>query len=527
MSGCSERFDQIIQDIGAFGKYQKKQFLFVIIPYILFYAFLVNYVFVLATPDHWCNVPGREFTNITKEQWKKQNIPLVLGPDGTESFSKCEKYANPDLNTETTECTNGWEYSTEIYAETAVTYYDWVCDRKTTVTLTFVLTYLGQAFSAVVFGPAMDYIGRRAVFLLTVVVWVVFGTAALFATNPIIFIVLWFLKNLMHPACLLALIVLYTEMVLPEHRSNLQLLTQLTWPIAMSIMTFVAWVFQGHFVHTGLATTLPLAYFLFLYKYIPESPRWLAAKGRVDEAEKIITQIAEENNKPVPKDLRYMLQVNEKVKTKIGILTLFLYSKQRWRMLAIMLTNAAAVVVYYGVIINTGSTSGNIYLDFFLLSFFEIPGYLFGTWLMNTIGRRFSTVAFLVMSAISCIVAAFIPSHIGWAVLVFSIIAKFATAGLFLTVSMHQLEIFPTAYRSTALTPAVILARTSNIIVPLLVELRDINPILPFLCMAVFPIIAAPVHLLVPETVGKSLPQTIEESEDFGTDQSFWSLNVR
>ena len=77
MSGCSERFDQIIQDIGAFGKYQKKQFLFVIIPYILFYAFLVNYVFVLATPDHWCHVPGREFTNITKEQWKERSYKVL------------------------------------------------------------------------------------------------------------------------------------------------------------------------------------------------------------------------------------------------------------------------------------------------------------------------------------------------------------------------------------------------------------------------------------------------------------------
>ena len=175
----------------------------------------------------------------------------------------------------------------------------------------------------------------------------------------------------------------------------------------------------------------------------------------------------------------------------------------------------------------TGINSGNIYLDFFLLSIFEIPGYVFATWLMNTIGRRLSTFALLVMSAISCIGLAFIPTNIAWVVLVFSIIAKFAAVGLFLTISMHQLEIFPTAYRSTALTPAVILARTSNIIVPLLVDLKDINPILPFLCIAIFPIVAAPLHLIVPETIGKSLPQTIDEAEEFGEDQKFWSLNVK
>ena len=112
----------------------------------------------------------------------------------------------------------------------------------------------------------MDSLGRKAVFLITNLIWVIFGTAALFVTSPVAFMILWFVKNIMHPACLLALIVLTTELVVPEHRSTLQFLTQLTWPVAMSLMTMIAWLLDGHWVYTGLATTLPLAYFLFLVR---------------------------------------------------------------------------------------------------------------------------------------------------------------------------------------------------------------------------------------------------------------------
>ena len=527
--GFSEDFDGVIKETGGFGRFQKKQLLLVVVPYILFYSFILNFVFIIGKPSHWCHVPGRDETNLTLEEWKQITLPVYVDMDHIEMPSKCQRYINRTQMLNVTQCTHGWEYSTDVYKETAVTQFNWVCDDKRMATYAVTLTFLAHALSSFLFGPITDYLGRKVVFLVTILIWVSFGSAALFSTSPTAFLVLWFIKNLTHQSCSVALIVLLTEFVLPEQRGLLNMLMQLTWPIGMALMTLITWLFEGHWKYAGLATTLPLIYFLFLSYYLPESPRWLAARGRVKEAEAIIFRIAKDNGKEMPKNVNEVLtKHNDEVK-KIGFITLIRYAKQRTRILSVMLTSAAGSFVYTGSTLSVAFSAGNrkdsTYLRMFLLSIMDIPGQLFAVWFMDKVGRRVSTAILLMSSAIFCIIAAAIPPNVDLLVLFVIILAKATNAGIFLTVMTHQLEVFPTAFRATAMTPTSILVGLVNLIVPLVVELEAINSALPFLCFSILPLIAAPMHLLLPETANKSLPQSIEESEEFGSTQKFWSLN--
>jgi hypothetical protein len=69
----------------------------------------------------------------------------------------------------------------------------------------------------------------------------------------------------------------------------------------------VAYLVQD-WVKLSLFTSLPFfSYFLYLL-IMPESPRWLLMKGRLEEALKILERMARVNGKTFPDEFRNKLQ---------------------------------------------------------------------------------------------------------------------------------------------------------------------------------------------------------------------------
>lgn len=69
-------FDTIIEQIGKAGRFQKR-FNFTFNFFLVIVAAMphLNLVISLATPNHWCHVPGRETTNYSIEEWKSMTLP--------------------------------------------------------------------------------------------------------------------------------------------------------------------------------------------------------------------------------------------------------------------------------------------------------------------------------------------------------------------------------------------------------------------------------------------------------------------
>ena len=69
-------FEKIMELVGNEGRFQNR-FNFLYNGLVVFIGAMLarSFIFSMTVPDHWCNVPGREFTNFTIDEWKQFTLP--------------------------------------------------------------------------------------------------------------------------------------------------------------------------------------------------------------------------------------------------------------------------------------------------------------------------------------------------------------------------------------------------------------------------------------------------------------------
>lgn len=93
---------------------------------------------------------------------------------------------------------------------------------------------------------------------------------------------------------------------------------------------------------------------------LPESPRWLLAKGRIEELKKIIETAARWNKKTLPPNYEKTLIVPEE-ETSGSLLDLFKPEYLRTTLL-LLIAWYALVLQYMAITLHIGEMGGNIYL---------------------------------------------------------------------------------------------------------------------------------------------------------------------
>ncbi|RXG55179.1 hypothetical protein Avbf_14605 [Armadillidium vulgare] len=93
--------------------------------------------------------------------------------------------------------------------------------------------------------------------------------------------------------------------------------------------------------------------------------------------------------------------------------------------------------------------TGNIFINYFVLTIFDIPGSIIGNRASDFLGRRMSSVLFEILSGI-CFIIPIIFINNEWIVVVFCAAAKMFFAAMAISVYQQIGEIFPTPLRATA-----------------------------------------------------------------------------
>jgi putative MFS transporter len=216
-------------------------------------------------------------------------------------------------------------------------------------------TFVGLFVGTLAFAFAADRLGRRAVFTYSLL-WYSAATCVMAFQTTTSGVLLWRAITGVGIGVELVTIDTYIAELMPKHlRGRAFAINQVVQFSAVPFVAFVAWVLvpRAPFGVDGwrwvvLIGSLGAILVWFIRRSIPESPRWLVARGRLDEAERVTAmmerRVAGESGgtlpPPVPEPLR-----------SVGGATDFVhifYAPYRSRTLMLMVFNFAQTIGYYG-----------------------------------------------------------------------------------------------------------------------------------------------------------------------------------
>src|SRR6476620_4354819 len=304
------------------------------------------------------------------------------------------------------------------------------------VGLTGTVYLVGQVVGALTFGRLTDRLGRRRLFIMTLVIYLVGSGLAGLSPN------MWFLWVCRFGAFFGALANLY--LLNPDNVAE-----NIGWRLAFFIGPIL-----------GLSI-------IWLRRHIPESPRWLLTHGRAEEAERTVDEIEErvrsEGVELEPVDESKALEVTEPPRLTIVELTrLFFgtYPKRSVYAFTMMVTQAFlfnAIFFSYALVLKVfySVPEGSIPYYFFPFAIGNLLGPLLLGHLFDVIGRRKMILFTYGLSGVLLLITAWmfyagilsaVTQTVAWSIIFF-----FASAGAssaYLTVS----EIFPIELRGQAIS---------------------------------------------------------------------------
>ncbi|XP_069575158.1 solute carrier family 22 member 3-like [Brachyistius frenatus] len=205
---------------------------------------------------------------------------------------------------------------------------------------------------------------------------------------------------------------------------------------------------------------------------------------------------------------------DEGVCTTASLLDLFRTPKMRKHTLILMFNWFTSAVVYQGLIMRVGITGGNVYIDFLISGLVEFPAAFLILLTIERIGRRLPFAAANIVAGASCVTAAFIPDSMFWFKTVVACIGRLGITMAFEMVVFVNTELYPTFVRNLGVSVCSSLCDIGGIVSPfLLYRLAAIWLELPLIIFGALAFIAGGLVLLLPETRGAPLPDTIDDIE--------------
>ncbi|ASI99007.1 NiaP-like niacin transporter [Thermococcus celer Vu 13 = JCM 8558] len=362
----------------------------------------------------------------------------------------------------------------------------------------------GMLFGAPLFGYLADRIGRRTTLALAVSTFSIASVVSAFAGNLETLIALRFIVGLGLGGSLPVASSYFAEFMPKSVRGAMISILESFWAVGTIIVGVVA-ILVGADWRSVLLFGGAVVLVLPLILALPESPRYLLTRGRIEEAEKTVERIL---------GVRAKLSVpGERKRASVGDL----WRRYGRRTLMLSVAWFSIAFAYYGFFIwlprflasTLGITVFRSFQYFVITAVAQLPGYWSAAYLLERIGRKKTLSYYLLLSGIAGLGFYFAARSGSEAAIISSAIAfSFFNLGAWGAIYAYTPELYPTEVRGTGTGWAGAMARIGGGIAPILAgRIMELSgSALAVLVIAVVAIVGAlDVLTLGEETMGRSI----------------------
>jgi len=369
--------------------------------------------------------------------------------------------------------------------------------------------FLGAALS----GRLADRYGRKAIFQITLIVFSAGTVLSAAAPTYETLLLARIIAGIGLGGELPVVATLVSEFSPRASRGRMIVLLESFWAYGTIVAGLIAVFVVPSFGWRGafLVGALPALYIAYLRRALPESPRYLAARGMLNEADAVVRTVEREGGAALITVARL---VAPPPAPKVGLGDLWAPAFAR-RTLMLWILWFGIVFTYYGIFLwaptilaARGMTVQRSNEFFFLSTLAQVPGYFSAAWLVERWGRKPTLVTYLIGTAIS----AFFFGNAGTDVAAFIWISllSFFNLGAWGVIYTLSPEMYPTSIRATGAGAAASIGRIGGIIgpflTPVLVPIWGQTGVFVLFMMLLL-VTALNVFVLAEETKGRSLEE--------------------
>lgn len=347
---------------------------------------------------------------------------------------------------------------------------------------------IGMAVGALVFGFMADRIGRKHVFIITLLLFSLGSGLSALTTTLTAFLILRFLIGMGLGGELPVASTLVSESVPAAKRGRIVVLLESFWAVGWLLAALISYFVIPKFGWqiALIITAIPALYALYLRFNLPDSPQFSTIKEKTSISKSFSLVWSKENSRKT-----IMLWI-------LWFCVVFSYYGMFLWLPSVMVMKGFSLIKSFEYVL--------------IMTLAQLPGYFTAAWFIEKFGRKFVLITYLTGTAASAYFFGFadtLPM-----LLTSGILLSFFNLGAWGALYAYTPEQYPTKIRGTGSGMAASVGRIGGIFGPLLVgnlvaQNASITGIFTIFCISIF-IAAIAVLILGKETKQKELTELDE-----------------